>query len=51
MGGDTWAASPYMKGEQIFDEEDRVCAIHPVYALPQHTVDEVQQYYRSKPGF
>lgn len=50
-GRDGWAASPFGKGEQIFDEEDRVRAVHPVYVIPQHSVDEAQEYYMSKPGF
>lgn len=51
MAGDSWTVSPYMEGEQIFDEEDRVCTIHPVYVMPQHKVEEVQSYFATKTGF
>lgn len=51
MTGDSWTVSPYMEGEQIFDEEDRVCTIHPVYVMPQHKVEEVQSYFATKSGF
>ncbi|KAK7408913.1 CAAX farnesyltransferase (FTase) subunit beta [Neonectria punicea] len=51
MAGDSWTVSPYMEGEQIFDEEDRVSTMHPVYVIPQHKVDEVQSYFASKTGF
>ncbi|KAL4722268.1 CAAX farnesyltransferase (FTase) subunit beta [Fusarium chlamydosporum] len=29
MKGDSWSVTPYMEGEQIFDEEDRVATVHP----------------------
>ncbi|KAK7417400.1 CAAX farnesyltransferase (FTase) subunit beta [Neonectria magnoliae] len=51
VAGDSWTVSPYMDGEQIFDEEDRVSTMHPVYVIPQHKVDEVQSYFASKTGF
>lgn len=43
--------SPYMEGEQIFDEEDRVATVHPVYVIPKHKVEEIQNYFASKHGF
>ncbi|RFU79468.1 farnesyltransferase subunit beta [Trichoderma arundinaceum] len=51
LGDDRWEASPHTKGEQIFDEEDRVATTHPVYAIPQHRVDEIRSYFLSKEGF
>ncbi|KAH6894121.1 terpenoid cyclases/protein prenyltransferase alpha-alpha toroid [Thelonectria olida] len=42
---DSWTVTPYMEGEQIFDEEDRVCTMHPVYVIPQHKVDEIKSYF------
>ncbi|KAH7265372.1 terpenoid cyclases/protein prenyltransferase alpha-alpha toroid [Fusarium redolens] len=49
--GDSWSVTPYMEGEQIFDEEDRVATVHPVYVIPQHTVEDMQSYFSSKHGF
>lgn len=40
-----------MEGEQIFDEEDRVATMHPVYVIPQHKVDEIRRYFGEKAGF
>lgn len=51
MGGDGWAASPYMVGEQIFDEQDRVTALHPVYVVPQHKIDDIKEHFMLKRGF
>ncbi|OBS23894.1 hypothetical protein FPOA_04442 [Fusarium poae] len=49
--GDSWSVTPYMEGEQIFDEEDRVATVHPVYVIPQHKVEGMQNYFSSKHGF
>ncbi|KAM4063000.1 prenyltransferase and squalene oxidase repeat domain-containing protein [Hirsutella rhossiliensis] len=51
MGGEVWTVSTYDKGEQIFDEQDRVRPTHPVYAIPQENADDCQNYFASKPGF
>ncbi|KFA61506.1 hypothetical protein S40285_04538 [Stachybotrys chlorohalonatus IBT 40285] len=51
LTGDRWEASPYTKGQQIFDECDRVQTIHPVYVMPQHVVDSIQKYFGSRQGF
>jgi protein farnesyltransferase subunit beta len=50
-GTDTWQATPYTEEEQIFEEDDRVGTTHPVYVIPQHTVEEAQQYFAAKVGF
>jgi protein farnesyltransferase subunit beta len=49
--GDRWNVSPYLKGDQIFDEEDRLATNHPVYVIPQHKVEEIQNYFTSKHHF
>ncbi|KAI8682863.1 Protein farnesyltransferase subunit beta [Fusarium sp. Ph1] len=51
VAGDSWSVSPYMEGEQVFDEEDRVATVHPVYVIPKHKVEEIQNYFASKHGF
>lgn len=48
---DQWEASPYVEGEQIFNEDDRVGTTHPVYVIPQHKVEDAQSYFMSKLGF
>ncbi|OAQ93660.1 farnesyltransferase subunit beta [Purpureocillium lilacinum] len=51
LDGDVWSVSPHVKGEQIFDEEDRVCTTHPVFVIPQHKAESCQKYFASKQGF
>lgn len=46
-----WVVSPYVDDVQVFDEEDRVATLHPVYAIPQDKADEIQDYFASRPGF
>jgi protein farnesyltransferase subunit beta len=36
---------------QIFDEEDRVKPIDPVYAIPQEKRNDIMAYFAAKPGF
>lgn len=45
LSKDSWTVTPYMEGDQIFNEEDRVCTVHPVYVIPEHKVDEIQAYF------
>lgn len=51
LGSDQWVATPYMKGEQIFDEENRICTTHPVYVIPQHKLEDMWNYFAFKQGF
>lgn len=51
LGDDVWEVLPHTKGEQIFDEEDRIGTSHPVYAIPQYRVDAIRSYFSSKEGF
>jgi len=51
LDGDVWSVSPHVKGEQIFDEEDRVRTTHPVFVIPQHKAESCQKYFASKQGF
>ncbi|TDZ33894.1 Protein farnesyltransferase subunit beta [Colletotrichum spinosum] len=47
-----WVVSPCPEeGAQIFDEEDRVGTIHPVYTIPQESVDDMKAYFAYKQGF
>ncbi|PHH65998.1 hypothetical protein CDD81_946 [Ophiocordyceps australis] len=51
MYGDVWAVSPWGPDEQIFDQEDRLCPMNPVYAIPHDRVQQCQEYFVSKTGF
>jgi protein farnesyltransferase subunit beta len=46
-----WTVLPYLDGLQVFDTQDRVRPIHPVYAIPQQNVRAMKAYFRDKQGF
>ncbi len=57
-----WQASPFVFGAargsinsgdavQVFDEQDRVQTVHPVYTIAADRVEEIQAYFRAKAGF
>ncbi|KAJ3950846.1 CAAX farnesyltransferase (FTase) subunit beta [Colletotrichum tropicale] len=46
-----WVVSPCAEGAQIFDEEDRVGTIHPVYTIPQESVNDMKAYFAARQGF
>ena len=48
---DGWTVSPYADEVQIFQDEDRVEPIHPVYAIPQTSVNDIRRYFSAKQGF
>jgi protein farnesyltransferase subunit beta len=48
---DGWTVSPYLDEVQIFEEDDRVVPIHPVYAIPHKSVDDIRRYFSAKQGF
>lgn len=47
---DKWTAMPYLEGEQIFNEDDRVGTTNPVYVIPQHKLDEAVEYFQALIG-
>ncbi|KOS19933.1 Protein farnesyltransferase subunit beta [Escovopsis weberi] len=49
--GDEWDVTPFARGEQIFDEGDRVAPTHPVYVIPPHKVTAIWRYFADKQGF
>jgi protein farnesyltransferase subunit beta len=51
LAGDRWAASPFLDGDQIFHEDDRLRTTHPVYVIPQDKVEAIQSYFTSKQQF
>lgn len=52
-----WASSraiPMSSGEaeeEVYDEGDRMHALHPVFAIPPAAVERIGSWYRQKGGF
>ena len=46
-----WTVLPYLDGVQVYDNQDRVRPIHPVYAIPQRNVRVMKEYFEGKQGF
>lgn len=52
-----WASSPDTPQtmgegqERIFDEEDRVLPIHPIYVIPWNNVEHTHDFFSQKKGF
>jgi protein farnesyltransferase subunit beta len=36
---------------QIFDDQDRIAPLHPVYAIPAECVADIKSYFERKQGF
>lgn len=46
-----WTAEPFIGDSQIYDEEDRVGTLHPVFVIPEGLAEETRAYFTSKGGF
>jgi protein farnesyltransferase subunit beta len=46
-----WTSEPFVGDEQIYDEEDRVGTLHPVFVIPEGAAEETRAYFASKGGF
>ncbi|KAF7957540.1 hypothetical protein EAE96_003117 [Botrytis aclada] len=46
-----WTAEPYVETTQIYDEEDRVGTLHPVFVIPEGVAEETRAYFASKGTF
>lgn len=46
-----WSVSPYLDEVQVFDEQDRIVPLHPVYAIPSECVSDIKAYFDAKQGF
>ncbi|EKD20363.1 prenyltransferase and squalene oxidase [Drepanopeziza brunnea f. sp. 'multigermtubi' MB_m1] len=46
-----WTSEPIIDDSQIFDEEDRIGTLHPVFVIPQGTAEEMRAYFTSRGGF
>ena len=38
-------------GRQLYDEDDTVVALHPIFVIPWKAVEETHAYFRSRTGF
>lgn len=47
----SWSVSPDLDEVQVFDEEDRIVPLHPVYAVPAECVADIKAYFGAKQGF
>ncbi|KAG0648919.1 Ras s prenyltransferase subunit beta [Hyphodiscus hymeniophilus] len=46
-----WTSEPIIETSQIYDEEDRVGTLHPVFVIPEGIAEETRAYFVSKGGF
>lgn len=48
-----WTVLPYVDdgGVQVFEQQDLVRPIHPVYAIPQRAQEGMRGYFLGKEGF
>ncbi|TAQ88026.1 hypothetical protein B7494_g3645 [Chlorociboria aeruginascens] len=46
-----WTVEPFIGETQIYDEEDRVGVLHPVFVIPEGVAEETRAYFASKGGF
>lgn len=46
-----WTAEHYVETTQIYDEEDRVGTLHPVFVIPEGVAEETRAYFASKGTF
>jgi protein farnesyltransferase subunit beta len=44
-----WSVSTAVPGEQVFDEEDRVGPLHPVFVIPEGVAERVRAHFE-RPG-
>lgn len=47
----TYEVLPYLDKAQVYNEEDRVNPIDPVYVIPERNRKDIMSYFSSKPGF
>jgi protein farnesyltransferase subunit beta len=46
-----WTSEPNIEESQIYDEEDRVGTLHPVFVIPEGIAEKTRAYFASKGGF
>ncbi|KAG4034023.1 hypothetical protein MFRU_003g00020 [Monilinia fructicola] len=46
-----WTAKRRIETKQVYDEEDRVGTLHPVFVIPEGVAEETRAYFASKGSF
>jgi protein farnesyltransferase subunit beta len=46
-----WVSEQFREEGQVYDEEDRVGTLHPVFVIPEGAAEEARAYFVSKGGF
>jgi protein farnesyltransferase subunit beta len=46
-----WTSEQFIEEGQVYNEEDRVRALHPVFVIPDGSAEETREYFASKGGF
>jgi len=46
-----WTVEPIHEEDQIYDEKDRLGAVHPVFVIPEGIAEQTRAYFASKGGF
>ena len=46
-----WTSEPIVEASQIYDEEDRVGTLHPVFVIPEGAAEATRAFFASKGGF
>jgi protein farnesyltransferase subunit beta len=46
-----WQSEPIIEETQVYDEEDRVGTLHPVFVIPEGIAEKTREYFESKGGF
>ncbi|TVY86476.1 Protein farnesyltransferase subunit beta [Lachnellula willkommii] len=46
-----WTSEIFVEDSQIYDEEDRVRTLHPVFVISEGAAEEMRAYFSSKGGF
>jgi protein farnesyltransferase subunit beta len=46
-----WTSDIIFEKSQIYDEDDRVRTLHPVFVIPEGAAEATRAYFSSKGGF
>jgi protein farnesyltransferase subunit beta len=46
-----WTSEQFIEEGQVYNEEDRVRTLHPVFVIPDGAAEEIREYFVSKGGF
>ena len=46
-----WNVEPYVGESQVYEEEDRVATLHPIFVVPEGVAEATRAHFTSKGGF